>query len=105
MQGSIAGFRAILPAIHRSLHRGSRRHDLDLGRLADPVLRDHGDDNRRGHPRSDAVAADLLDGDAGMPRDADTTVAADGDDMQRQIEAAVRDELADEREEAFFVGR
>jgi hypothetical protein len=51
------------------------------------------------------VAADLLDAAIGVPRDADTAVAANGDEIQRRLDAAAPDELGDERGEALLLVR
>ena len=54
----------------RLLHHPGR-HDLELCRPAPAVLRDDGHGDRRDHPRTDVVAAYLLDAGIRMPRDAD----------------------------------
>lgn len=75
---------------------------FDPRRPAAAVRSDDGHRDRRGHA-SDVVATDLLDVAIRMPRDADRSVEANGDHVERRIEAAAIDEFADELGEALLV--
>jgi hypothetical protein len=90
------------------LHRRAFRLDRDLRRAAEPVRADRRHRQRRDHAqpvRLRRAAADLFDAFVTVARDADGAARVDHDEMERPLEMAALDEVADELGESLFIVR